>query len=134
MIKINNFNKQEVEQKWRIIESENGTIRICQYVWDECIAIFKNVTEDFIWIDLAKLDYGSVSQLWKINTETSQLMNVEYGLCLLVTIRNHLDGGTIVETESCNEEPKTYQFVSRKMWTLVPLKNCIPDKSLSINL
>ena len=110
------------EQKWSMIESENAEVRICQETSNQCLTFASGMENlpDFPHVSLKRPDKKSKGQLFKMNNETSQLMIVEPGSCLVGKLRNY-PFVPVVGVLGCN---KTTDNITLKEWSFVPLNNC----------
>jgi len=111
------------EQKWSMVESENAEVRICQEQSNQCLtfASSRPYSPNFPPVSLTKRDEKSKGQLFKINNETSEIIIVEPGSCL-VGILQTLPLVKGVGVLGCN---KTTDHLTYKKWYIVPLNNCV---------
>ena len=75
----------------------------------------------FPHISLKKRDETSKAQLFKMNNETSQIIIVESGSCLVGTFQSPPFETGAVGVHGCNEPADDITY---KKWFIVPLNNC----------
>ncbi len=109
------------EKNWAIIESEIGTVmQICLNTLEKCLTVIMEWIDNNEIIKLTIRNEGEKTQLWKMNVESGQLVNVANGSCLTGIFRPEgmLSG---IMAYSCDK--KTEEKTSTK-WAIVPIKNC----------
>lgn len=109
------------EQKWSMIESGNDGTRICQDGSDNCLTYDPNrIVRPDVSI-LKRRDESAKTQLFKMDIETSKLVIVEPGSCVVGVFKSsfYVPG---IEVRSCDENTDKITF---KKWSVVPLKNCL---------
>ncbi len=103
-----------------MIESGNAGMRICQVELGKCLT-YDPKAASAAAISLKKRSEEDKTQLFKMNIETSQLVLVEFGSCLLGVFRpiSYVSG---VEVHGCAEKINDKTF---RNWSVVPLNNCL---------
>ena len=103
-----------------MIESGNTGMRICQHGSEKCLTYNPQSFAGPI-ISLEKHDEAAKTQLFKMNIETSQLVIVETGSCVMGTFRSYpyVPG---LKVQGCNEITDSITY---KTWSVAPLNICL---------
>jgi len=104
-----------------MIESGNAEMRICPHKLEKCLTYDQqNIVGPII--SLKKRDEEAKNQLFKMNIETSQIVIVESGSCVMGLFRSSPYYVSGLKVKGCNE---TTDSLTYKKWSVVPLKNCL---------